>query len=417
MKKKILIFVIVIMGLITAGRLNSQWIEQYPYNPGIGLRDIEFINENTGWICGDGIILKTTNKGINWLVQDNPAPGKYLYSIHPVDSNIVYCVGYFETILKTTNGGENWIALQNGIQGQGKSYRATFFHNSLTGWVAGFGDRIYKTTNGGISFDSILIPYNTLNDIHFKNNLTGIVVGGGATVLKTTDGGFTWYQSYIVPGAYGDFRKVSVINNQYCFTVEDGKRVFKSTNYGDSFDIIGYVTGADQPYSCRFSSLQTGWVCGTFGQIFKSIDGGATWNYQYVNTTNIGWLRSFWFHDDYTGWAVGGNTKLLFTSTGGATFAGVTGTEFPDKYILHQNYPNPFNSSTVIEFDIPEKAAIRLSVYDILGREVYVLFRGTKSAGHHKIILKNENLKSGIYFVKLIAGSNIEKTIRIVLIK
>ena len=417
MKKTILILVIVITGLITAEGVNSQWIEQYPYNPGIGLRDIEFINENTGWICGDGIILKTTNKGLNWIVQDNPAPGKYLYSLHPVDSNVIYCVGWFATILKTTNGGENWIAIQNGIQGQSKSYRATFFHNSLTGWVAGTGDRIYKTTNGGISFDSILIPYNVLNDIHFKNSLTGIIAGDGATVLKTTDGGVTWYQSYIVPGAYGDFRKVSVINNQYCFTVEDAKRVFKSTNYGDSFDSIGYVTGADQPYSCRFSSLQTGWVCGTFGQIFKSTDGGATWNYQYVNTTNIGWLRSFWFHNDSTGWAVGGNTKLLFTSTGGTTFAGVTGTEFSDKYILYQNYPNPFNSSTVIEFEIPENAVIRLSVYDILGREVYTLFSGAKSAGNHKIILKNENLNSGIYFVKLSAGNNIEKTIRIVLIK
>ncbi len=416
MKKYIITTLFLITVFIAAGRVESQWITQYPYNPGIGLRDIEFINENTGWICGDGIILKTTNKGINWIVQDNPAPEKYLYSIHPVDSNIVYCVGWFQTILKTTNGGENWIALQNGIWGQSKSYRATFFHNALTGWVAGTGDRIYKTTNGGISFDSILIPYNVLNDIHFKNQLTGIVAGDGATVLKTTDGGFTWNQSYIVPGAYGDFRKVSVINNQYCFAVEDGKRVFKSTNYGDSFDSIGYVAGADHPYSCRFSSLQTGWVCGTFGQIFKSIDGGATWNYQYVNTTNIGWLRSFWFQDDYTGWAVGGNTKLLFTSSGGSTFAGVTGTEFPDKYILHQNYPNPFNSSTVIEFEIPKRTEIKLSVYDMLGREVKTLVNEIKSPGKYIVSFDASSLSSGVYFYKISAGE-FSDVMRMVLIK
>ena len=281
--KNLFLIITIITGLITAGEVNSQWIEQYPYNPGIGLRDIEFINENTGWICGDGIILKTTNKGLNWIVQDNPAPGKYLFSIHPVDLNIIYCVGYFETILKTTNGGENWIAIQNGIQGQGKSYRAIFFHNSLTGWVAGFGDRIYKTTNGGISFDSISIPYSVLNDIHFKNHLTGIIAGDAGQVIKTTNEGENWFDVSLPPNwnGYGNLRKVSVINNQYCFVVEDGKRVFKSTNYGDTWDSIGYVTGADHPYSCRFSSLQTGWVCGTYGQIFKSIDGGATWNYQF----------------------------------------------------------------------------------------------------------------------------------------
>ena len=419
MKKLIIATLFLITAFIATVRVESQWITQYPYNPGIGLRDIEFINENTGWICGDGIILKTTNKGINWIVQDNPAPEKYLFSIHPVDSNIVFCVGYFETILKTTNGGENWIALQNGIQGQGKSYKATFFINSMTGWVAGFGNKVYKTTNGGISFDSNQIVYSELDDMHFKNTLTGIVTGGGGQVLKTTNGGAIWFDVSLPSNwnGYGDLRKVSVINNQYCFVVEDGKRIFKSTNYGDTWDSIGYVTGADHPYSCRFSSLQTGWVCGTFGQIFKSIDGGATWNYQYVNTTNIGWLRSFWFHDDYTGWAVGGNTKLLFTSSGGSTFAGGTGTEFPDKYILHQNYPNPFNSTTVIEFDIPERTEIRLSVYDMLGKEVFILFSGVKSAGNHKIILKDDNLKSGIYFVKLSSGNNIEKTIRTILIK
>ena len=162
--------------------------------------------------------------------------------------------------------------------------------------------------------------------------------------------------------------------------------------------------------------MQTGWVCGTFGQIFKSIDGGATWNYQYVNTTNIGWLRSFWFQDDYTGSAVGVNTKLLFTSSGGSTFAGVTGTEFPDKYILHQNYPNPFNSSTVIEFEIPKRTEIKLSVYDMLGREVKTLVNEIKSPGKYIVSFDASSLSSGVYFYKISAGE-FSDVKRMVLIK
>ncbi|MDD5363414.1 MAG: YCF48-related protein, partial [Ignavibacteria bacterium] len=241
MKKLVLIILLFLIGLQAA---DSQWIVQYPYTAGVGLRDIKFINNNTGWICGDGVILKTTNMGTNWIQQVHPAPDKYLFSIHPVDSNIVYCVGYFETILKTTNGGTNWFAIKNGPVGQGNSYRGTCFINSLTGWVIGFRNQIYKTTNGGVSFDSTY-ALAVMNDIHFKDSNTGLIVGDGAAIFKTINQGLIWDRINMPPNNYGDFRKLSVINNQYCFVVEDGRRVYKSTNYGDTWDSIGYVTGAD----------------------------------------------------------------------------------------------------------------------------------------------------------------------------
>jgi photosystem II stability/assembly factor-like uncharacterized protein len=399
-----------------SGILNAQWIIQYPYTAGVGLRDIEFINENTGWICGDYTILKTTNAGLNWISQTHPAPDKYLYGIHPVDSNVVYCVGWFETVLKTTDGGNNWFALKNGPVGQGYSYESLFFINQQTGWYSGWGNHIYKTTNGGISFDSVYM-LGTFKDMHFKDENTGLITGGGGSVFKTTNAGLNWYQIYLQPNNYGDFRKISVINNQYCFVVEDGKRVYKSTNYGDTWDSIGYVTGADQPYSCRFSSLQTGWVCGTYGEIFKSTNGGATWSFQYVNTTNIGWLRSFWFHNDNTGWAVGGNTKLLYTSTGGATFVNSSGNNIPNDFILFQNYPNPFNNETVITYSLPRRSNIQIIIYDILGRKVDELFNGIKNSGTYSETYNASKLSSGIYFIKMICDNNIQKTKSMLLIK
>jgi len=396
--------------------LSAQWITQYPYTAGTGLLDIKFINSNTGWICGDGIILKTTNKGTNWVVQNHPAVGKYLYSIHPVDSNIVYCVGYFETILKTTNGGTNWFAIKNGPVGQGNSYRGTCFINSLTGWVVGFRNQIYKTTNGGISFDSTY-ALAVMNDIHFKDSNTGLIVGDGAMVFKTTNQGITWNKIYLTPNNYGDFNKISVINNQYCFVVEDGKRVYKSTNYGDTWDSIGYVTGANHPYTCRFSSLQTGWVGGTYGEIFKSTNGGATWSPQYVNTTNIGYIWSFGFLSDTVGWAIGGNTKLLYTSTGGATFINNQGIEVPENYKLYQNYPNPFNSQTRIDFEILNRAFVNITVYDLQGKEVQTLVNNEKTTGIYSINFNAQNISSGIYFTRMSINGKSQKIIKMTLIK
>ncbi|HMQ70385.1 MAG TPA: YCF48-related protein, partial [Ignavibacteria bacterium] len=81
--------------------LNAQWILQSSFTSS-NLYDIEFYNRHTGWAVGDGgTILKTTNGGTNWLNIPNPAVGKPLSSIHIVDSNICYVVGWFETIIKT----------------------------------------------------------------------------------------------------------------------------------------------------------------------------------------------------------------------------------------------------------------------------------------------------------------------------
>jgi photosystem II stability/assembly factor-like uncharacterized protein len=413
MKKILFTLIILHFSLLIT---NAQWITIYPYTAGTGLLDIKFINQNTGWICGDYTILKTTNAGLNWTVQTHPAINKYLYCIHPVDSNVVYCVGWFETVLKTTNGGINWIALKNGTVGQGYSYEAVFFINSLTGWYGGFGNHIYKTTNGGLSFDSAYI-LGDFYDMHFKNENTGIATGGGGSVYKTTNAGLNWYRIYLAPNNYGDFRKISVINNQYCFVVEDAKRVYKSTNYGDTWDSIGYVTGANHPYSCRFSSLQTGWVGGTYGEIYKSTNGGATWFPQYINTTNIGYIWSFGFYNDYTGWAIGGNTKLLYTSTGGATFINSPVSTIPVGFILYQNYPNPFNSSTIIEYEIPKRSFVKITVYDGMGKEVAILLNQVINPGKYNIRFSSNNLPSGIYFIKMICDNNIQKIKSMILIK
>ena len=49
----------------------------------------------------------------------------------------------------------------------------------------------------------------------------------------------------------------------------------------------------------------------------------------------------------------------------------------PGVFKLHQNYPNPFNPVTMIQFDVPKRADLVLSVYDLLGRRVKTLVKKT----------------------------------------
>jgi hypothetical protein len=76
----------------------------------------------------------------------------------------------------------------------------------------------------------------------------------------------------------------------------------------------------------------------------------------------------------------------------------------PEKFELFQNYPNPFNPVTTIKFDIPDNSNVKLSVFDMLGREVKVLLNENKVAGSYSLDFNAAELSSGTYFYKLEAG-------------
>lgn len=75
--------------------------------------------------------------------------------------------------------------------------------------------------------------------------------------------------------------------------------------------------------------------------------------------------------------------------------------EVPNNYTLHQNYPNPFNPSTNIEFEIPQQSFVKLSVYDVSGREIEVLSNQTLKPGKYLAYWNSTSYPSGVYFYKL----------------
>lgn len=82
--------------------------------------------------------------------------------------------------------------------------------------------------------------------------------------------------------------------------------------------------------------------------------------------------------------------------------------ETPLAYRLEQNYPNPFNPSTVIRYALPADVQVRLTVYDVLGREVARLVDEVQSAGFKSIEFEGANLSGGMYTYVLTAGSHRE---------
>jgi len=89
----------------------------------------------------------------------------------------------------------------------------------------------------------------------------------------------------------------------------------------------------------------------------------------------------------------------------------VAADEMVAETILEPGYPNPFNPSTNIRYRLAQQADVTVEVYDTGGRRVALLVNQSQQAGTYTVPFNASNLASGIYFVRMQAGSftNIQK--------
>jgi len=94
----------------------------------------------------------------------------------------------------------------------------------------------------------------------------------------------------------------------------------------------------------------------------------------------------------------------------------------PDKFYLYNNYPNPFNPATTLKFDLPQNVQnVKLVIYDVLGRQVAILYSGSLTAGRYSYTWDGRNqagnlMPSGVYFASFKADQY-SKTIKMMLVK
>ncbi|MDP6419031.1 MAG: T9SS type A sorting domain-containing protein [Candidatus Krumholzibacteria bacterium] len=88
----------------------------------------------------------------------------------------------------------------------------------------------------------------------------------------------------------------------------------------------------------------------------------------------------------------------------------------PASLTLGNAWPNPFNPTTQLRFSIPESGPVSLEIYDLSGRHVESLFRGTLERGWQEFLWKAEGQASGVYLALLKTNTEIRST-KLVLLK
>jgi hypothetical protein len=127
----------------------------------------------------------------------------------------------------------------------------------------------------------------------------------------------------------------------------------------------------------------------------------------YPVEENLRYTGSTYLHAATDGKALG---DLNWFPEQGLTAVSKVPGSVPLQCALDQNYPNPFNPSTKISYTLSANGMARLSVYDLLGRQVSVLVNEVQKAGQHDVTFMAGHLTSGVYFYKLeTTGTTITK--------
>lgn len=410
---KILIFV---LSVLHAEKEQSQWLAQ---NSGtIGeLKSVQFLDENTGFICGRNLLLKSTDGGQSW--QNNFLQGNH-NRLFFSGNNIGYICSDSGRIYKTINGGANWIPQNTNTISDLTSIK---FLNTQTGIVTGKNKTFMKTTNGGITWinASGFIWQIDLLDCKIIDENIFYLSGTDSYILKTTNGGLNWAE--YTRGMVNPLFTIDFINSNTGFATGCCGMFLTTTNSGVNWIDNNYLSLGFSFHSMQFVSSLKGYLAGDNGMIYRTTNGGLWWDSTVTGTDQI--LYSLFMVNETTGWAVGNYGTILKTTNGGGIGYTIgieqVSSEMPKHFMLSQNYPNPFNPSTKIRFEIPPDVKGRysntkLSIYDLTGKEISILIDELLHPGVYEFNWSASGLPSGFYFCVLNSGVFME-TRKIILIK
>lgn len=247
-------------------------------------------------------ILKSTDGGITWNYSNNGLTYSLMETItlNPTDPNILYVGGtggdHDGGFYKSADGGQNWVALNQDFTCKEIQAIAVNPVNKNIIWVGTYKDGLFKSTNGGESWQFVDIGISgTIKSI--KNilidpiNSDVIYVTHKSDLYKTIDGGLNWFIVSSIPDAGSTIKQleISPINLSTLYVSAGGAwsaALYKSTDGGETWTEI-LNSSIDCFALDPVDSLTIFYSSFDEAGMKKTIDGGQTW----VSIDNgLGWF-------------------------------------------------------------------------------------------------------------------------------
>lgn len=376
------------------------------------------------WVCGSsGVILKSTNTGLNWINQTgNGIPVNVnLNCICFIGIDTAVTAGNTGTttfVYRTVNGGTNWVQVFSQANG---TINAISFKNSSLGFMTGnpVGGRwsLWKTTNKGLTWDStgMFIP-QAGSETGFPNSIAvrhNYVLFGtnNSRIYRSSNNGVNW-SPVTIPEQNTSSIWIYADTSQYSFSYAAGSRVFNTSNGGinwqqnicpDSLNnLVGFAPGVYGVYDaqpmCVFACRNNNKIYFAFyatGNFIAEYTAPAG-NYNHMSSD----YNQIFMQPSYS-FAVrnnGGITRVYNFRGGGLK---QLSSLQPDKFELLQNYPNPFNPVTNLRFAVKTYGLVKITVYDVNGKEILNPVNELLKPGIYEVSWDASSFASGTYFYRL----------------
>lgn len=301
----------------------NYWIEKY------GVEDVLwkynhvfFVNEDVGYAVGEGdvhddimVVVRTTDGGVNWeRLNLGGLEPKILNSIEFVNLDTGYVAGREGVVYRTIDGGDTW---QDKSTGYGTEFNNIHFVNSKRGWVVGQWGTILRTVNAGESWElQYFTDFNLFRSVYMLDSLNGYV--GGVGVFRTTNGGESWVKTKKNP-PIGSVRGIHFFN-KFVGLVAGAYSICMTVDGGDEWTVVYPGQEYTELFDLSFIDDKNGFAVGAYGSVVKTTDGGLTWN--HLTKTSILEIRldDIYFLDEQIGLVVGQDGVIYRTSNGGSTW-------------------------------------------------------------------------------------------------
>lgn len=270
---------------------------------------------------------RSTDGGITWsIIPFSSNSTASFWSISMINENLGFISGTNSAIYKTTNSGLTWDSLVTEDIPAGITLRKIFFVNENVGWVLASAPNnlpnyIFKTTNGGANW----IPQShgisgsingTILTGYFVNENIGYICTFEPKPYRTTDGGATWGQQSVVDNYNGFYNDIKMLNADEGYIVGGAGRIYKTTNGGALWDSLTVPTRSFVLNTMEIVDNNTIVAMGNTGVFFISTDAGSTWINQ---NTSAATLSGSHFSKDnsnnYAFFTVGTNGAILKNTT------------------------------------------------------------------------------------------------------
>lgn len=277
------------------------WNSNYITTPAsAGYGKIDFADCNNGIAAGSSNITVTTDGGATWIDKGRPDFANSFYSIngmtYPSTSKAYFAVSngtiYFSGDKGTTLDPvyADPLMQMNDVNTVGNDSIWAIGYSSFSVAAASRTSKVYRSTNNGATWStfsgfSVGTLSQNLTDIEFPTRLIGYAAGNRDTIYKTTDGGVTWNKLPLpFPGVTPQiqYRDMYALDANTVFLVGIGfprKVVIKTTDGGATWtDITGNIIalGLGNLTGIMMHDVNNGYVVSP-GLMVKTTNGGVTW--------------------------------------------------------------------------------------------------------------------------------------------